>query len=271
MNFSMMQPKEKREGFTLRVMTYNIHSCVGMDKRVNPERIARVISEASPDIVALQEVDSGIPRTHLQDQPGLLAEKLDMEAFFFPVVKSGSQKYGLALLSRFDCLDVRYNWLPMWHPGLKLNFQRRGCIQAALQTPSGTVYFFNTHLSLYRLERRLQIRTLLGNDWLRGLPADSDVVFCGDFNAGPLSPVYLRLARLLADVQKGLNNSGRPRATFPSRRPLLRIDHMFVSHNFKVLDVQIPKTGDTRLASDHLPIVAELKLIPRTLAQRTRL
>lgn len=256
----MIQPKAKKGGFTLRVMTYNIHSCVGMDKKVNPERIARVISEVSPDVVALQEVDSGIPRTLSQNQPGLLAKMLNMEAFFFPVVRSGSQKYGLAVLSRIDCLDVRYNWLPMWHPGLKLNFQRRGCIQAALQTPAGTVYFFNTHLSLYRLERRRQIRTLLGSDCLSGLPADSAVIFCGDLNAGPLSPVYLQLARLLSDVQKGLNNSWRPRATFPSRLPLLRIDHMFVSHNFRVLDIQVPSTAETRLASDHLPIAVELEL-----------
>lgn len=262
----MIESSERKEGFTLRAMTYNIHSCVGMDKAVNPERIARVVSEASPDVVALQEVDSGIPRTHLQDQAGLLADKLNMKAFFFPVVINGSQKYGLAVLSRFKCLDIRYNRLPMWCPGLKLNIQRRGCIQTTLQTPDGPVFFFNTHLSLYRLERRRQIRALVGNDFLGGLPPDAAVIFCGDLNAGPFSPVYQRLRRILSDVQKCLNKPVRSRATFPSRRPLFRIDHMFVSNNFKVLNVQIPVTNDTRLASDHLPITAELQLVPRTLA-----
>jgi len=257
----MIKSNERKEGSTLVAMTYNIHSCVGMDKAVNPERVARVVSEASPDVVALQEVDSGIPRTHLHDQAGLLGEMLNMQPFFFPIVINGSQKYGLAVLSRFDCLDIRYRLLPVGYPGLKLNFQQRGCIQATLQTPGGPVFFFNTHLSLYRLERRRQIRALMGNDCLQGLPPDAAVVFCGDLNAGPFSPVYRRLSRRLSAVQKCLKKPARPRATFPVRRPLFRIDHMFVSNNFQVLDVQVPITSGTRLASDHLPIVAELKLI----------
>lgn len=241
-------------------MTYNIHSCVGMDKKVNPERIARVIGDAAPDVVALQEVDNGIPRTHHQDQAGLLAEMLNMDPFFFPVVISGGQKYGLAVLSRFKCLDVRYGWLPMLYPRLKLKLQKRGCIRTTLQTPAGDVFFFNTHLSLYRLERRKQILAMLGNDWLAALPPDAAIICCGDFNAGPFSPVYRRLSRLLSDVQRSLKNPASPKATFSTRHPLLRIDHMFVSHNFKVLDVQIPRTVDTRLASDHLPILADLEL-----------
>jgi endonuclease/exonuclease/phosphatase family metal-dependent hydrolase len=196
----------------------------------------------------------------LQDQAGLLGEMLNMEAFFFPLVINGSQKYGLAVLSRFNCLDIRYSLLPMGFPRLKLNFQQRGCIQTTLQTPVGPVFFFNTHLSLYRLERRRQIRALMGNDCLEGLPPDAAVIFCGDLNAGPFSPGYQRLTRTLSDVQKGLKKPVRPRATYPSRRPLFRIDHMFVSKNFEVLDVKIPITSGTRLASDHLPIVAELKL-----------
>jgi len=256
----MMQSNQKKEQFTLRAMTYNIHSCVGMDKTVNPERIARVVGAAAPDVVALQEVDRGIPRTHLQDQAGLLGDLLEMEAFFFPLVVNGSQKYGLAVLSRLNCLDIRYNLLPMGYAGLKLNFQQRGCIQTTLQTPGGPVFFFNTHLSLYRLERRRQIRALMGNDCLEGLPPDAAVIFCGDLNAGPFSPVYQRLSRILSDVQKCLKTPARPRATYPARRPLFRIDHMFVSKNFKVLDVQIASTAGTRLASDHLPITAELQL-----------
>ena len=256
----MVQSIEKKEGFSLRVMTYNIHSCIGLDKEVNPERIASVIKEAQPDIVALQEVDKGIPRTRHQDQAQTLAEMLTMNAHFFPVVSSGSQKYGLAVLSRFKSTNVHCDWLPILYPKLKLNLQRRGCMRAIFQTPAGPVHFFNTHLSLYRLERRRQLQALLGNDWLAGAPSDSAIIFCGDLNAGPFSPVYLRLSRLLSDVQKGLQDSARPKATFPARRPLLRIDHMFVSSNLKVLNLKVPKTTESRLASDHLPIVADLEL-----------
>ncbi|UCD82494.1 MAG: endonuclease/exonuclease/phosphatase family protein [Desulfobacterales bacterium] len=186
-----------------------------------------------------------------------------MKAFFFPVVGSGREEYGLAILSRFECIDVRYDWLPILYPRLKLNLQRRGCIRTTLQTPVGAVLFFNTHLSLYRLERRSQIRALMGKDWLAALPPDAAVVFCGDLNAGPFSPVYRRLSRFFSDVQKGFKNPARPKATFPTRRPLLRIDHMFVSPNFKVHNVEVPRTIDSRLASDHLPILASLRLSER--------
>jgi endonuclease/exonuclease/phosphatase family metal-dependent hydrolase len=243
-------------------MSYNIHSCVGMDKKVDPERIARVIADAVPDIVALQEVDNGIPRTHYQNQHKLLAEMLKMESIFFPVVRSGRQKYGLAVLSRFKFNDVHLDRLPTLYPKLKLNLQKRGCIRTTLQTPAGPVFFFNTHLGLYRMERRRQIRALMGSHWLKAVPSGAAIIFCGDLNAGPFSPVYQRLASLLSDAQKALKNSARPKATFPSRRPLLRIDHMFVSNNFKVLDIQVPRTIDTRLASDHLPLVSDLEFIP---------
>ena len=257
------QSHPKKAGLILRAMTYNIHSCVGMDKKVSPERIARVIDDSAPDIVALQEVDNGIPRTHHQDQARLLAEMLEMEAFFFPVVTSGYQKYGLAVLSRFKCVDVHYDWLPTLYPQLKLNLQKRGCIRLTCQTAAGPLLFFNTHLGLYRLERRRQIRTLMGNDWLAAMAPQAAIIFCGDLNAGPFSPVYLRLSRRLSDVQKGLKNPARPKATFPSRRPLLRLDHMFVSKNFEILKVQVPRTIDTRQASDHLPVCADLELKPR--------
>ena len=100
----------------IRVMTYNIHSCVNMDGEVCPERIAGVIDELSPDVVALQEVDAGIPRTHHQHQAKIIGEKLGMDYRFFPVVKNGDQKYGLAILSRLPFQDVRVGRLPRLYP-----------------------------------------------------------------------------------------------------------------------------------------------------------
>jgi len=140
-----MQPHQIEAGPILRVMTYNIHSCVGMDKKVNPERIAGIISDSVPDIIALQEVDNGIPHTHCQDQADLLAEMLHMQAFFFPLAISGSQQYGLAVLSRFKCINVHYGRLPTLYPKLKLDLQQRGCIRLTFGTPGGPVVFFNTH------------------------------------------------------------------------------------------------------------------------------
>ncbi len=255
-----MHSNPQKTEFILRAMTYNIHSCIGMDKKVDLERIARVIGHAAPDIVALQEVDNGLPRTYHQDQAGMLADMLDMKSFFFPLVKNGRQEYGLAVLSRFTCTDVQYDCLPKLDSKLKFNLEPRGCMQMSFQTPAGTVVSINTHLSLYWLERQLQMNSLTGTECLAGLPPASAVIFCGDLNAGFPSPVYRRLSRVLSDVQKGLQNRSRPRATFPARRPLIRLDHIFVSSRFEILEVLVPRTADTRLASDHLPVVADLEL-----------
>jgi endonuclease/exonuclease/phosphatase family metal-dependent hydrolase len=247
------------ENSNLRVMTYNIHSCVNMDGKVSPERVAAVIDEITPDLVALQEVDAGIPRTHYQKQAKILGEILSMDYRFFPVVKNGYQKYGLAILSRFPFQSVSIGWLPGWYP--KLNLQKRGVIRAIFQTSYGSVNFFNTHLSLFRLERRKQLMALLGKDWLMAVPGYEPVIFCGDLNAVPVSPVYRRLSRYLTDAQKSSISSKRPQPTFPSRGPLFRIDHIFISKHFRTLRTGVPVNENSRLASDHLPLCVDLEII----------
>jgi endonuclease/exonuclease/phosphatase family metal-dependent hydrolase len=244
----------------LRVMTYNIHSCVNMDGKVWPRRIANVIRPHDPDVIALQEVDAGIPRTHNQDQAKIIANALDMDYRFFPVLTEGSQKYGLAILSRFTFQHSTVGWLPALYPKLKLNLQKRGVMWVVLKTTAGPVHFFNTHLSLFRLERRRQLQALLSEDWLLAVPADEATVFCGDLNATPFSPVYRRLSRYLTDARKNSLTPMRSRPTFPSRRPIFRIDHIFVSKQFRTLKTVVPADENSRLASDHLPLYAKLQL-----------
>ena len=245
---------------TIRAMTYNIHSCVNMDGSVGPERIAGVIDELAPDVVALQEVDAGIPRTHHQEQAKILGETLGMDYRFFPVVKNGDQKYGLAILSRLRFQDVRIGRLPAVYPSSKLNLQKRGVMWAIIETPSRPVHFFNTHLSLYRLERRKQVKALLGEDWLMAVPRQEPVILCGDFNAGPLSPVYRRLSHYLMDAPKKTIHARRPRATFPSRAPFFRIDHIFISRHFRTREARVLLDQKSRLASDHLPLCVDLEM-----------
>ena len=245
----------------IRAVTYNIHSCVNMDGRVRPEWIAGVIDDLRPDLVALQEVDDGIPRTHHQDQAKIIGEKLSMDYRFFPVVRNGDQKYGLAILSRFPFQDVRFGWLPVLYPKLKLKLERRGVMWAVIETTSGPVHFFNIHLSLYRLERRKQVKALLGKDWLMAVPKQEPIILCGDLNAGPLSPVCRWLSRNLRDTQRSLQPSQRPQPTFPSRRPFFRIDYIFISEHLRTREAKVLTTQKSRLASDHLPLCVDLDMI----------
>ena len=245
----------------IRALTYNIHSCVDMDGTVNAERIAGVIEELTPDLVALQEVDVGIPRTHNQNQPKIIGRILDMDHRFFPVVVNGNQKYGLAILSRFPVQNVRVGMLPALSPKLKLNLQKRGVMWAIIETSFGSIHFFNTHLSVFRLERRKQMKILLGEEWLMAVPKEEPVILCGDLNAVPLSPAYRRLSRYLTDAQRSSIHSDRRHPTFPSRGPFFRIDHIFISEHFRSVKATVPINKKTRVASDHLPLYADLEMI----------
>src|SRR5690606_26445426 len=85
----------------LRVMTYNIHSCVGLDGRIRPERIARVLNAFDPDLIAVQEVDAHRPRSGGHDQAKAIAEHLRLEHAFYAVFEEQNEKYGIAVFSRF--------------------------------------------------------------------------------------------------------------------------------------------------------------------------
>jgi endonuclease/exonuclease/phosphatase family metal-dependent hydrolase len=240
----------------LRVMTYNIHSCVGAAECVSPEVTAEAIRQVNPDVAALQEVDDGIPRTGRMSQARYLSEILKMGSYFCSTVLHAEGRYGLAVISRFEKEVLRCELLPTLWP---FRLQRRGAVHIALLTPVGRIHIFNTHLSLLGLERRLQLGKLMGERWLGSVPADEPIVFCGDLNASPASRVYRRLASVLTDVQRAApRRLRRARATFSSRRPLLRIDHIFVSAHLKVLSSVVPDQSIFQRASDHLPVYADL-------------
>jgi len=248
------------ENYEIRVITYNVHSCVDTNREINPGMIAGIIAELNADIVCLQEVDAQKPLFTKHNQARIFADKLSMDYIFFPTEKTGLHTFGLAILSRFSFNKFYHNFLPNLYP--RLNPRKRGAIRASIQTPAGRINIINAHLSLFKLERRKQVKTLLGKDWLSAVPRDEPVILCGDFNAGPLSKTYRTLSRFLTDVQKDIKNL-RPsvsQPTFHSRSPLFRIDHIFVSRHFRTLNVEVTRTLDTQTASDHLPLVADLAI-----------
>ena len=245
-----------REGVRrLRVMTYNIHSCIGMDGRVSPSRIARVIRSFDPDIVALQEVDCGCSRTRGDDQDKMIADELEMHTSFCCTMERSGGFYGHAVLSRYP-VEVISSGLFSAHE----NREPRGALLAKIDLDGQAIYFLSTHFGLTDIERNAHIAELLGPEWLGRTPPEEPLIVCGDFNMMPGSRPYRRLAERVHDVQT-LVKHRKPLKTFFAFLPVSRIDHIFVSNHFEVEDIRVPQNTLTRTASDHLPLIAELKVI----------
>jgi len=242
---------------SLRVMTYNVHSCFGTDGRLSLARIARMIASCNPDLVALQEVDVGRMATGQVDQAARLARELEMDYTFHPSVVSGSECYGNAILSRVPIRVRRAGLLPVlagapqWEP--------RGVVWVTVETEEFRLQLFATHLGLNRRERQLQVASLLGPDWLSHPECDGPVVLCGDFNAHSTALIYRQLTARFRDAQTAVANQ-RPRNTWFSHYPLLRLDHLFVSPELVVRSVQVPDTYLARVASDHRPVIVDLEI-----------
>lgn len=243
----------------LRVLTYNVHRCLGTDGRLSPRRIAEVIAALEPDVVALQELDVGRLRTGGVDQAHEIALQLGMSFHFNPALRVMEEQYGDAILTARPCSLVRAGALPGL-PGVR-DLEPRGALWAAIDLEGVTLQVINTHLGLLARERLLQVDALLGPEWL-GHPACQDpVILIGDFNALPRSRAYQRLARHLVDAQRARPDP-RPRATFPARLPVVRIDHAFLGKGVEVVGSAVPRTPLTRAASDHLPLVLDLRIEP---------
>jgi endonuclease/exonuclease/phosphatase family metal-dependent hydrolase len=239
----------------LRVMTYNVHGCFGLDGRVSPFRIARVIERYNPDLVALQELDLGRVRSRRHDQPRLIAEALGMNVCFSPTVIRDDEQYGHALLAHFPMELVRKDILSAGQRAR--NVEPRGALWVRAVIDGFLLNLLNTHFGLNRYERFAQATDLLDRNWLGGIGPEEPVILCGDFNMFPRSRPYRELTRRLRDVQVGVNGLSALN-TFSSLRPLVRIDHIFVSPHFVPKHFQVPRNYLTCVASDHLPLIVDL-------------
>jgi len=249
---------------TTRIMTYNVHSCVGMDRHLDVGRIAAVIAQSKPDIVALQELDVGRMRTGGVDQAHAIAARLGMAVHFHCAMQVEEEQYGDAVLSKLPMRLVKCGSLPTM-PQMR-GLEPRGALWVAVEAAPGVeLQVVNTHLGLVPLEQQAQAACLLGKEWLGSPGWRGPRVLIGDFNATSRYAAYRLLAARMSDAQRVMQRTGRrwrTLPTFPSRFPVLRIDHLFVGEGVEVLDVRTPAGPLTRVASDHLPLVADLEVTP---------
>lgn len=253
-----LEPRTRvRPAVDLRLMTYNVHGCAGMDGRVSPRRIAQVIKAQQPDVVALQELDLGRRRSRAEDQAAIIARELGMHVVFCPTVTRGEEHYGHALFSRHPLQLVKRMRLP--HDPKSWWQEPRSAVWVRIEVAGRNVNIITTHLGLGPNERAEQVKALLGEEWIGSIPPDEPVVLCGDFNALPGSLPYKLAAARLHDVQRAVKGH-RPLGTFSSLQPLVRLDHIFTTPHFERERAHVVRNDLTRVASDHLPLIADLRL-----------
>lgn len=218
----------------VRVATFNVHHCRGSDGVVDVARTAAVLAEAEADVIALQELDRGLPRSGHADQPAELARLLGMEVRFFPTLERAGGEYGIGIAAAHALVDLRFVPLPRLRQE-----EPRGAVTAAWLA----AHVVATHLSTDRRARRVQLAALAAI--ARGL--EGPVIVMGDLNLGPRALSLFR----------NLGFSGAfGHGTLARRVPARQIDHILVSPGVKVVDSWTIRTN----ASDHLPLVADLEL-----------
>lgn len=237
-----------------RLMTYNVHRCQGLDGRTSPERIAKVIADAEPDVVALQELDVERARSRRINQPKRIAELLKMEFFFHAALRMSRGEYGTAVLSRWPLTRVRSALLPTLSDR---KLENRGALWVSVQVGERHVQVINTHLGLARGERRLQAERLLGPEWLANPACREPRILCGDFNMASKGE-YSCFDGVC--VKACWHQAGPPPRTWPSLFPVRTLDHVFHSDGLRLEHIGTSKRGRARWASDHLPVVATFSL-----------
>jgi endonuclease/exonuclease/phosphatase family metal-dependent hydrolase len=243
----------------VRILTYNVHRCVGVDRRMDVARVAQVIAAEAPDIVALQEIDVGRARTGGVDQAHVLAKRLGMASRFHAALKVEEEQYGDAILTALPERLIKAGPLP-GYPRIP-RLEPRGALWVAIDVGRGReLQVINTHLGLVPREQQIQARALTGGDWLAAAEKRDPLILIGDFNATPRTLAYRTITASLNNAY-ALRPAGGPRvATFPAPLPMLRIDHVFVSPSVKVRSLRVGSSPTARTASDHLPLIMDFDI-----------
>ncbi|MCP4201032.1 MAG: endonuclease [bacterium] len=246
----------------LRILTYNIHRAIGVDRSFRPQRIAEILAHHDADLVLLQEVDDGVPRSRNMDLARELAEELG-----YPHRAVGHNvslrkgRYGNATLSRYPIERERNIDLTIRRK------KRRGCQHTTLRVEKirghpHRLEVFNLHLGLSARERQQQIGLLASSKEFAVLGHDTACIVGGDFNdwRSLLRPFFVDVLDFDCATE-GLTRRGRsPIRTYPSFSPRGALDRLYFRGSIRRLMARRCRLRASKVASDHLPIIAEFEL-----------
>jgi endonuclease/exonuclease/phosphatase family metal-dependent hydrolase len=234
------------DGAATTVASYNVHKCIGMDKKFDPHRVAAVIGEIDADIVALQEADERFGRRAGLLDLHSLERQTDLIPVPVPLNARGHGWHGNVLLVRESVVrGIRQHKLPGVEP--------RGALVVDLDLKGVPLRIIAAHLGLLRHSRSLQATTLLDIALAERRPT----ILLGDLNEWRLGR-RSSLRPLGPDF--GPIHAAIP--SFPSRYPLLALDRILASPQDLISSIEAHDTPLARIASDHLPMKARIDLRP---------
>jgi endonuclease/exonuclease/phosphatase family metal-dependent hydrolase len=245
----------------LKILSYNIHRAIGVDRRFRPDRIVKIVTHHQPDVVLLQEVDEGAPRSREKDLAREFAGILDYPHYAVGHnVSLRRGRYGNATLSRHPILRERNIDLTVD------SRKRRGCQHASIRVTSvlGHVHdleVFNLHLGLSARERARQVGLLVRSGEFSGLDRRLPCLIGGDFNdwRSLLHPIFTEILDFRCATQHDYGYNGAIR-TYPSFSPTGGLDKIYYRGPLRMLAARSCRLRVSRVASDHLPVIAEFDL-----------
>jgi endonuclease/exonuclease/phosphatase family metal-dependent hydrolase len=244
-----METRTTHPHVDLRIATYNIHRCRGLDRRTMPSRIAEVLREIGADVVALQEVIGAGPAGAGQAEE--IGAAVGMGWVMTTVRHLRNHLFGNVVLSRFPIVHHSHYDLS-WR-----TCEPRACQRADLDLGQDrTLHVYNVHLGTAVLERRYQAPRLAS--YVHDHRVTGPKIILGDFNEWMRGLATKTLNSLFdsVDIQAHLQR----RRTYPGIFPLLHLDHIYYEGQVEIRGVELPRTRKALMASDHLPLVANVRL-----------
>ncbi len=239
---------------SLRFVTYNIHKGRGLDRRVRIERIARILREINPDVIALQEVLSFDGRKPEDHQARFIAGELGFHYQIGENRKLSGGAYGNVTLSRFPIVFCRN------YDITQRGREERGCLRTDIRIGSGqTLHIYNLHLGTAYTERRYQAHRLVDHEILKGEGKKGARIILGDFNEW-IAGLASRLFHSHFQCIRIRPVFGKSRS-YPGILPFMHLDHIYYDGKVELERVEILRNLRTLVASDHLPIIADFRLL----------
>jgi endonuclease/exonuclease/phosphatase family metal-dependent hydrolase len=245
----------------IKMLSYNIHRAIGLDRRFKPERIAEIINDVNPDIALLQEVDEGVPRSNELNLAEVIANSCG-----FPYYKLGHNvtlkkgNYGNATLSKFPIQEERNIDLTID------NKKSRGCQHTTIEIEKNnkktSIEVFNLHLGLSAKERQKQAGLLTHSQEYLVIQTDTPCIVAGDFNdwRSLLRALFVEGLGFECATDSSKRWGESAIKTYPSFAPRGGLDRVYFKGKLTFINAYRYDKNVAKIASDHLPIIVEFEI-----------